>query len=76
MILYCNTLSTSCRSIYLLIIAYNIAKANSNSPSTSQVNLTLTSSNGKEPEIETSREVINKIEEVKKNNNNNNNNNK
>ena len=75
-ILYCDTLSTSYRSTYLLIIAYNVAKANSSSPSASRVNLTLTSSNGKEPEIETPIEVINKIEGVEKNNNNNNNNNK
>ena len=72
----CNTLSTSLPKYTLLIIAYNVTKANSSSLSTSQVNLTPTSSNGKEPEIETSREVINKIEEVKKDNNNNNNNNK
>ena len=60
----------------LLIIAYNIAKANSSSPSASQVNLTPTSSNGKEPEIEIPRGIINKIEGVEKDNNNNNNNNK
>ena len=70
----CNTLSTSLPKYTLLIIAYNIAKANSSSPSASRVNLTLISSNRKKPEIETPREVINKIEGVEKDNNNNNNN--
>ena len=71
-----NTLSTSLPKYTLLIIAYNIAKANSSSPSASQVNLTLTSSNRKEPKVETSREVVNKIKGVEKDNNNNNDNNK
>ena len=71
----CDTLSISLFKYTLLIIAYNVAKANASSLSTSRVNLTLTSSNRKEPEVKTSREVINKIEEVEKNNNNNNNNN-
>ena len=72
----CNTLSTTLPKYTLLIIAYNITKANSSSPSTSRVNLTLTSSNRKEPEIEIPRGVINKIEEVEKNNKDNNNNDK
>ena len=59
--------------MYLLTIAYNVAKANSSSPSASRVNLTLTSSNRKEPEVETPRGVVNKIEGVEKDNNNNNN---
>ena len=71
-----NTLSTSLPKYTLLIIAYNITKANSSSLSTSRVNLTLTSSNRKKPEIETPIRVINKIKGVEKNNNNNNNNNK
>ena len=71
-----NTLSISLPKYTLLIIAYNVAKANASSPSTSQVNLTPISSNRKEPKVETSREVVNKIEEVEKDNNNNNNNNK
>ena len=72
----CNTLSTSLPKYTLLTIAYNVAKANSSSPSTSRVNLTLTSSNGKEPEVEIPGGVADKIEGVEKNNNNNNNNNK
>ena len=71
-----NTLSTSLPKYTLLTIAYNVAKANTSSLSTSRVNLTLTSSNRKELEVKTSREVVNKIEEVEKDNNNNNNNNK
>ena len=55
-------------------MAYNVAKANTGSPSASRVNLTLTSSNGKEPEIKIPRGVVNKIEGVEKDNNNNNNN--
>ena len=57
----------------LLIIAYNIAKTNSSSSSTSRVNLILTFSNEKKVEIETLEKVINKIKGVKKDNNNNNN---
>ena len=50
---------------------YNVAKANSSSPSASRVNLTPTSSNGKEPEVETPRGVVDKIEGVEKDNDNN-----
>ena len=68
-----NTLSTSLLKYTLLIIAYNIAKTNSSSSSTSRVNLILTFSNEKKVEIETLEKVINKIKGVKKDNNNNNN---
>ena len=68
----CNTLSTSLPKYTLLIIVYNVAKANSSSPSASQVNLTPTSSNRKELEIEIPRGIVNKIEGVEKDNDNNN----
>ena len=55
-------------------MAYNVAKANSGSPSASRVNLTPTSSNGKEPEVETPGGVVDKIEGVEKDDNNNNDN--
>ena len=47
-------------------MAYNVAKANSGSPSASRVNLTPTSSNGKEPEVETPGGVVDKMEGVEK----------
>ena len=55
-------------------MAYNVAKANTGSPSASRVNLTPTSSNGKEPKVEISRGVVDKMKGVEKDDNNDNNN--